>query len=232
LNTRFDNHAKTYRDDVQSSISFSGQDVEYFTRRKADLLRSITERLLGDCTGLVALDVGSGSGSMDAVLTGHFGLLAGCDPSVKSVEMAAADNTEPRYLAADGASLPYRDSSVDVAFAINVLHHVEPPDRDGFLAEVSRVVRPGGLVLIFEHNPWNPLTRVSVSRCEFDEGVELLTKRELRERVTRCGLQPLEQRYIVFTPIDSPLVHRIENRLGGIPLGAQQYTVAMRPYDS
>lgn len=224
----FDEYADTYRDEVQSSISFAGQDVEYFTRRKADLVREISRRILGPCGHLLALDVGSGNGSTDSLLDGHFGLLVGCDPSLRSTAHAASANRANRYFAADGGALPCRDQAVDVAFAINVLHHVEPAHRDAFLREMTRVVRPGGLVLLFEHNPWNPLTRVSVARCEFDEGVELLTTREMQERAVRCGLEPVEHRYIVFTPIDSARLHRIENRLGWLPLGAQHYVAARR----
>ena len=49
-----------------------------------------------------------------------------------------------------------------------------------FVAELARVVRPGGLVVVFEHNPLNPLTRLVVSRVTFDDGVRLLRSGERR----------------------------------------------------
>ena len=39
---------------------------------------------------------------------------------------------------------------------------------------MRRVVRPGGLLCIIEHNPFNPLTRLAVVRCEFDRDAVLL----------------------------------------------------------
>ena len=74
----------------------------------------------------------------------------------------------------------------------------------------------------------NPLTRRSVNACEFDEGVELLGRRELRSRLGTAGLDEVEHRYIVFSPFDVAWQHRIEHYLGKVPLGAQQYVAGRR----
>ena len=84
--------------------------------------------------------------------------------------MRPAANPTVRYQAYDGKTLPYDDASVDLAFAIRVMHHVAVGDRPQFASELRRVVRPGGLAVIFEHNPYNPLTQHVVRNCEFDEG--------------------------------------------------------------
>jgi SAM-dependent methyltransferase len=133
-----------------------------------------------------------------------------------------------RYRTYDGETLPFADESFDLAFAVNVFHHVDPPDRAALAAELARVVRPGGIVAVFEHNPLNPLTRLVVSRCEFDEGVELLSTREVSALLTRAGLQPVERRYILFFPWRAAFLQRLEARLGPVPLGAQHLTAARR----
>ena len=89
-------------------------------------------------------------------------------------------------------------------------------------------MRPGGIVAVFEHNPLNPLTRLVVARCEFDEGVQLLSTRKVRELLAHAGLHPLERRYILFFPWRAAFLQRLEARLGPVPLGAQHLTAARR----
>jgi SAM-dependent methyltransferase len=143
------------------------------------------------------------------------------------VREASIANPWATYAAYDGRKLPFEDGRFDVAFAICVLHHVEPADRAAFVVELGRVVRPGGVVLIFEHNPYNPLTRVAVSRCDFDRGVVLETRAATLRLVRSGGLEPVEAPYIVFFPWRARGLRATERVLGWLPLGAQ-YVVAAR----
>ena len=60
-------------------------------------------------------------------------------------------------------------SSYDLIVLSNVLHHVRPEDRPNLILEI--IARPAkhGKLVIFEHNPMNPLTRWAVSECVSDE---------------------------------------------------------------
>lgn len=227
--SNFDRYADTYARDVEASVAFAGQDVDYYARRKADHLIAAVTRHLGDPARMVAVDVGCGIGVTDGHLEGTFAELHGVDTAAEAVAVAAEANPWARYRSYDGTRLPFEDASVDVAFAICVAHHVEPPDRPHFVSEMARVVRPGGLVVIFEHNPLNPLTRVAVSRCEFDEGVILLGRRHLRSLAEGAGLTESEHRYMLFIPTDGALADRADQHLRKLPLGAQHYIVARRP---
>src|SRR4029077_14681519 len=122
-------------------------------------------------------------------------------------------------------TLPFEDDAFDLAFAICVLHHIDPPARSAFTAEMRRVVRPGGLVVAIDHNPLNPLTRVAVSRCDFDEGVVLLPRREARRLLVRNDLRPVETPYILFFPWHVEPLRRIERGLSWPALGAQYIAV-------
>jgi SAM-dependent methyltransferase len=224
----FDAYADSYGDAVASSISFSKQEHDYFTRRKADHLLGLSERLLGDPSQLSAVDIGCGVGSTDSHLAARFGELHGVDTAAETIERAAACNPTVRYQSYDGRVLPFADASVDLAFAINVVHHVPPAERPAFARELGRVVRPNGLAVVFEQNPINPLTRFAVSRCEFDKGVVLLTRRSLARFLAGAGLEAVEQRYIIFFTSDRPRLQALERSLGGIPFGAQHYVAARR----
>lgn len=229
MTAQFDRHARTYADEVSASVSFSGQDVEFFARCKADHLIDLSRRHLGEVKRLRVLDVGCGVGVTDTALSGAFGELHGVDVSSDAVAQAGANNPSVNYVAYDGRRLPYADGAFDLAFTICVMHHVEPVDRLGFAREMARVVRPGGVVAVFEHNPFNPLTRVAVSRCEFDEGVELLTRTESIRLLVDAGMEPVESRYILFLPFSGGWARRMDQRLWRLPVGAQHYEVARRP---
>ena len=222
----FDHHADTYREDVENAISWSGKDVDYFAEGKANLLVALAQRRLGDPAKLRALDVGCGVGVTDRFLAGQFGRLHGVDIASDAVERARKANPEVHYESYDGGALPMPDGAVDIAFTICVMHHVPPADWPLFAAEMRRVVRPGGLVAVFEHNPFNPLTRVSVSRCPFDEDVTLLRAGTTTRLLDEAGLTPVERRYFYFLPVRDVAASRVERALRRVPLGAQYFVAA------
>ena len=222
----FDHHADTYREDVENAIAWSGKDVDYFAEGKANLLVAVAERRLGDPRELRALDIGCGVGVTDRFLAGRFGALHGVDIAADAVEKAREANPEVHYESYDGGVLPFADQSLDVAFTICVVHHVPTDDWPAFAAEMKRVVRPGGLVVVFEHNPLNPLTRVSVSRCPFDEDVTLLRAGTTARLLDEAGLHPVERRFFYFLPVRDVAASRVERALRRVPLGAQYFVAA------
>lgn len=223
----FDRYEDTYVEELGRAIGGVG-DPELFTEVKAQLLVDAAERLLGPPAGLSVLDVGCGPGLTDSFLTGKFGSVAGVDISPRMVERAREANPDASYKLYDGTRLPFETGSFDLTFAICVLHHVERPDRSGFAAEAARVTRSGGVVAVLEHNPLNPLTRIVVSRCEFDEGVELVAMRETKKLLAGAGADAVESRYIIFFPWHAELFRRAERAIGSLPLGAQYIVSARR----
>jgi SAM-dependent methyltransferase len=226
--TGFDAYADAYGDAVQRSIAFSGAEHDFFTRRKAYHLLDLASRRLGPPASLSALDVGCGVGLTDSYLAGGFGELEGVDTATETVRRAAAANPSVSYRAYDGERLPYGDGRFDLAFAICVLHHVPPERRPGFVAELRRVVRPGGLVAVFEHNPFNPLTRLAVFRCAFDDDAELTTAGSVGRLLRDAGLRSVERRYVILLPSDRRRVLALENAVRTLPLAAQYYVAAKR----
>ena len=225
--TAFDAAAGEYRQAVTASISFTGQDVDYFAERKAEhLVRFVGDGFAAPTESSV-LDVGCGVGTTDAHLTARFASVDGVDVSAESIEQAVAANPSVRYQVYDGNTLPFADASFDVAFAACVLHHVEPGRRLAFTREMHRVVRPGGVVMVFEHNPVNPLTRYAVGRCELDTGCVLLRPSEVLGLFASAGLQTVERSYISFLPTRRASLLRLERAMRWLPLGGQ-YLVGAR----
>jgi SAM-dependent methyltransferase len=225
----FDHYTDSYRDAVEESIAFAGGDAARYVGAKARMLVELASRRIGAPGRLRVLDVGCGPGETDVFLEGRFGSLSGVDLSAGMVERAASRNPWASYSSyGPGEPLPYEEASFDLSFAICVLHHVPPAEREAFVEEMRRVTRPGGLVAIFEHNPLNPLTRKAVRDCPFDEDAILLTRGEARRRLAEAGLAEVEAPYIVFFPREGDLRSRVERRLGWLPLGAQYYVASSR----
>jgi SAM-dependent methyltransferase len=224
----FDRYSDSYRDAIEDSISFCGADLDFFTRVKAEMLLELSE-LAGPPSELSFLDVGCGIGETDRLLEGRVAALSGVDVSSGMVERARESNGWAEYRTyAEGDPLPFGDASHDVCFAICVFHHVPRSQRRALVEEMKRVCRPGGVLAVFEHNPWNPLTRRAVRGCEFDADAELLTRRETTRLLADADLAP-HGRYIEFFPRENRLLRRIEAGLGWLPLGAQYVVFAHGP---
>jgi ubiquinone/menaquinone biosynthesis C-methylase UbiE len=70
---------------------------------------------------------------------------------------------------ADATVLPFPDSTFDGAWCAFVLHHVEPDGQLRLLAEVSRILRPGGLFVLIEDTPVAPSTLRADRRLNFED---------------------------------------------------------------
>ncbi len=106
-----------------------------------EALRAIDRALVGDAD---ILEVGCGTGVMAERIAALPGVrLVAVDFSPRFVEMTAARGVDARQ--ADIQYLPFEDDSFDVVFAGWMPYHV--PDLDRGLAEIRRVLRPGGTLV-------------------------------------------------------------------------------------
>lgn len=220
MSALFENYSDRYGAVVQSSIDFSGLPHDFFMAAKADLLRElVAAHVRTESPSL--LDVGCGVGALHPFVRGIFGSVSGADVSSASIAQARSRNPGMDYRAYDGGRLPYESASFDVATAVCVMHHVASQDWPAFAAEMRRVVRPGGLVCIIEHNPFNPLTRLAVSRCEFDRDAVLLRASTTRSLLQNAGFNEVASRYFLLLPSATAFARRCERAFGRLALGAQ-----------
>lgn len=226
--TDYDQFRDRYREELDHAVSFAGARHDFFTRAKAEELVRLARLHLGDPARVEALDVGCGIGLTDRHLAGQFGRLTGTDVSPGVLEAAAQANPGVRYELAERGRLPFEDGEFQLAFAVCVVQVVDPEERPGFVAELARVTRPDGLVVLFEHNPYNPLTRLVVRRCEFGEDARMLGMAEAERLLRSNGVTPVDRGFMLLFPSRRKRVLTVERALRRLPLGAQYY-VAARP---
>jgi SAM-dependent methyltransferase len=215
---KYSEHCETA---VQHSIDFWRLEHAFFLRAKARVLGELLATHFGRAARPSLLDVGCGVGRLHAHLTDIAGYLAGTDSSWTSIARARFDNPEVDYRESLEGHVPWADASFDVTLAAGVMHHVTPTNRIGLLREMRRATRAGGLVVLIEHNPWNPLTRLAVSRCPFDADAEIFGAGAARRMLRQASLQHVKSRHFLFFPSAADVAARAEQRIAGLPLGAQ-----------
>ena len=119
-------------------------------------------------------------------------------------------------------TLPYEDNSMDFVTSVCVYHHVHGRDRTLLTREIRRVLVPGGLYCIVEHNPWNPVTRTIVGRCAVDVDAELLAASNASQLLNAGGFELLRTSYFLYLP-EKLFGHfgAMERPLEHVPLGRQ-----------
>ena len=217
----FDAYSTSYDGLVENSVAFSGLKRDFFVAAKIALLAELFAEHIDD-RPLSLLDVGCGVGLMHSRLRGIVASLAGTDVSRRAIARAAQEHPEVEYRAFVGAALPWESHVFDVSLAVCVFHHVARRERAALMREMHRVARPGGLVVIIEHNPWNPLTRLAVARCPFDADAELLDARAGRLlMMMAAAFAQVHSRHFLMMPSAAGWSRRIEKRARSLPIGAQ-----------
>jgi SAM-dependent methyltransferase len=223
MEPEFDRYAEKYRELMRDPIRDAfAAGSDFFHARKWWLLRDFLERRGALTKSWRWLDIGSGKGELLRLGREAFAQVAGCDLSAAMIEGCS---DLPVRLQENPLALPFPDGSFDFLTAVCVYHHVEPKDRAALTAEVRRVLAPGGVFAIIEHNPLNPATRLIVSRTPVDANAKLLTAGEAESLLRGAGLTPFEKSYFLYLP--ERLYRRfgiVEDWLKRIP-GGGQYAV-------
>jgi ubiquinone/menaquinone biosynthesis C-methylase UbiE len=166
---------------------------EHYRRKRVRVIGPLLNRGTG-------LDVGCGTGRLMEALKPH-GTVTGVDAS-EGMLRVLREAGRGEAVAASGDRLPFADNRFDVVFSVAVLHHIANPDMvRRTIQEMVRVARPGGAIVIWDHNPKNPYWPRLMKRVPQDTGAERLIPadeivRALREagirgmRVAQSGWVP------------------------------------------
>jgi SAM-dependent methyltransferase len=227
MKAEFDDYAGNYGDLLKDPLRDRfARDGLFFHERKWDLLQALLSARFADLRQLRWLDVGCGKGELLRFGRSSLGAVAGCDPSVEMIQQCDDLNVVHQSSPAD---LPFPSGTFDVVTAACVYHHLTGELQDGLTSEAARLLKPGGMFVIFEHNPWNPATRLIVSRTPVDRNAVLLTSSQAADLIERAGLRFTKATYYLYLP--EPLYRRIgwmERALGKLPAGGQYAAVGQK----
>ena len=219
----FDGFADEYRVIHTQNLKLSGADSFYFAEMKVRLLQSLeTDK------PLKVLDVGCGDGTTEQFMQQYFPQwkTEGIDISAKSIEVATKRNLiGANFAVYDGCNVPFADECFDLVFIAGVLHHVDFTLHQALMKEISRSLKKGGRLVLFEHNPLNPLTRYLVKTCVFDLQAKLLQHFYTSKLLIQNNLLIKQKKFIIFFPRTGLLSKLIflEKYLYWLPLGGQYF---------
>lgn len=220
--TEFDKHADHYAALHAKNIAITGEGPEYFSEYKISDAHKWTEE--AKLQTEVVLDFGAGIGNSIPYFRHYFPsvrLICG-DVSRRSLEVARQRfGAVHQSILFEDRRIPMPDNACDLIFTACVFHHIAQPEHTHWLRECLRVTRPGGMLLVFEHNPWNPLTVKAVNTCPFDVNARLISSPAMADCMATAGWQNIKARYRIFFPRFLSAMRPLERWLYAIPLGAQ-----------
>lgn len=223
----FDSFANEYREIHSENIKLSGADSFYFAEMKVKLLQPFE-------TGekKMVLDLGCGDGTTEFFMQQYFSewLMKGIDVSEESIRAAKEKKiSNAVFEVYNGITVPVADHSMDIVFVAGVLHHVSYDLHLNIVHEIRRVLKPGGRLYLFEHNPNNPVTKYLVNTCVFDKDAKLLKCNYTTRLLRSAGLSVRRKQFIIFFPRKGLLSKLIflEKYLQWLPLGGQYFIQAL-----
>jgi SAM-dependent methyltransferase len=191
--SHFDHIADVYDTSLPAHV------VEHYLRKRAEFVAELCP------TGSV-LDVGCGTGALAQRLAARGYAVTGVDPSDGMLDVMRARCPEVRAVRASGTELPFDTDSFDLVLTVATMHHIaDPAGVRGTLAEMARVSRPGGRILIWDHNPRNPYWSRLMARVPQDTGEErLIGAEELVDGLARAGARVLSVDQLGIVPDFTP----------------------------
>ena len=219
----FDRFARNYEQVLDDAVALSGEKGEYFTRVKAQYL----ERMMGaDFRGRL-LDYCCGVGLLAGLVRQYLpgARVDGFDVSSESIARIEPELQRQGVFTSRAEMIGRGYNAIVVS---NVLHHVPAGEREALVRDLGGRLAERGRLVIFEHNPLNPLTRWVVRHCAFDDDAVLLWPGEPRGYFRAAGLKPVRRDYLVFFPRLLSGLRRLEPGLRWLPLGAQYASVGER----
>ena len=221
----FDQFAQEYQSLHAENIQASGERPDFFAEYKViDLAKELRKR--NHQQRIKILDFGAGVGNSVPFFTKHISAADLTCTDVSTDSLAIAQNRYPdsaTYVAFDGERLPFANESFDVVFTACVFHHIPAAEHITLLKELYRVLNNDGFLIVFEHNPYNPLTVRAVNTCEFDKNAVLIRAVALNGLMLQAGFKSTKSVYRIFFPRSLKLLRRLEPLLNWLPLGAQYY---------
>jgi SAM-dependent methyltransferase len=176
----------------------------------------VLEDMMGTPEGRDILDVGCGDGTTAIGLARRGGRVIGVDMAEDMIAAATAqvgrEQSDARFYVATAEGLPFEDEKFDIVLAKTILCFVTDPAP--VFAEIARVLKPGGCLLIGELGKWSSWAVQRRIRAWFGSRLwrraRFRTARELRLLAENAGLQVIEIRGAIYYPRWMPVARMLK----------------------
>jgi len=217
MTATFDEFAGDYSSALRSGLDLTGEAPDFYARGR---VQRICQRVSGLSVNSI-LDFGCGTGGSLRELATHFpgSRLVGVDPSEESLVQArtkGGDHPVQLVTTLDEVSEP-----VDLIFCNGVFHHIEPEERHDILVKLRSVMTPGARFAFWENNPWNPGTRLVMSRIPFDRDARTISVPAARRLLCSAGFRVELIDNCFWFPRSLALLRPMESFLRKVPLAGQ-----------
>ena len=235
--SEFDISVRFYDEVYENAVKFTGFPASYFDEHKVKETHRVLCKRPGFPAAPSILDFGCGVGNASPYLRKYFphAALYGVDISGESIRAATEKNQAHRVSYAvideDGSGPFPFGIQFDLVVVFNVLHHVDKNEHLRFFQRVKPLLKPGGLLVCHDMNPYNPVIKWAFHKYDmrFDPAANLLRPGYLRSQLIKAGFRPSRPQYEVFFPAFLSFLLPLEKHMTWLPFGARHYSIAVNP---
>ena len=216
-----------YDEMLSRGIRVSGETKDFFVRGRA---RSLLQKLPAWFRPKRILDFGCGMGETTHYLTEVFenAEVWGVDTAQNALHHARKRYGSKRLKFVNPKQLA-EAGQFDLCYTNGVLHHVKPAVRVALVRRVHASMSSGGYFALFENNPWNPGTRLVMSRIPFDRDAQMLSPVQAMRLVREGGFAGGAAWWSLFHfPRALSLLRFADDALSHLPLGAQYCVLSVK----
>ena len=231
MKAEFDCYIQDYRKNLDKSLELSGESSTYFAQYKAAKLKEWLPKSFAQAQKI--LDFGCGDGMMTAFVADLFpqATVYGVDPSPQSINVA--QQKYPKLIFStnydEKPDLNFADETFDMVFAAGAFHHIPFDRHDGYAKEIYRVLKPSGHFVMFELNPYNPLTARTFRRNPIDQNATMLLPAYAKNVLKKCmPSAQIDLKFYCFYPRIFKYLRFTERFMTKVPLGALYATIVKK----
>jgi SAM-dependent methyltransferase len=220
----------SYDEMLEQGISLSGESKDYFIDGRIDHLRARLQHP-GAAPVTSVLDFACGVGDASTRLAAAFdgARVFGVDIAEGAVEEARRRIDDQRVEFGLLDAVP-DEARFDLCYVNGAYHHIPPAQRLDVTKRIFGLLRPGGVLALFENNPWSPPARLVMRRIPFDRDAQMLRPATARGLLGDAGFETsTAPTYLFFFPNVLRQLRRFEPSLQRVPVGAQYLVIGRRP---
>jgi len=222
----FDCYSDIYNNITGDNVRFFSEDDLYFAKIKINIIHDIIcyspKRIL---------EFGAGVGRNIPFIKEYF----------PDTEIWATDISE-KSAAKINERYPYVKTFIlngdelrmmgmyDLVLVSGVYHHISPNIRSSVTKTIVSLMTENADLFVFEHNPYNLITRKLVDRCEYDKDAVLVNPKEMSTLLSEAGLNLIRKRFYLYFP-PALKMGWLERILYKVPLGGQYMLQASKSND-